>query len=313
MEKAIGVVRFRPAPDFDRLKAIMHEDPKEVIAQGKHFLSNTTNLDPMTLTRTYNLLCYTSACILKRSVVEAVFHGHEAVRMARQIPGAEGKALLFDSLVNHGTAADRIGEYDCAIEAYREALSMPMDWIDRRHHEEAVITYLGRSLYYRGDYINALGAFDQAGALAATRQDPYANEFLHNLRGLCYLKMNDLQEAERYISLAAAVTNDETRYELRPKSHILGSMAVVQVFRGELGLAENYARATLEIAMEVEDPHGQVEGNLVLAFCAKDQRRVQQALELSSTASRIAYAYGYVPLIQDLVWLLGHLYPQRRG
>ncbi len=312
MEKAVGVVRFRPAPDFDRLKAIMHEDPREVIAQGKHFLSHG-NLDPLIQSRTYNLLCYTSACILKRSVVEAVFHGHEAVRLARQVPGVESKAMLFDSLVNLGTASERIGEYDRSIDSYREALSMPLDWIDRRHHEEAVITYLGRALYYRGDYTDALGAFDQAGALAATRQDPYANEFLHNLRGLCYLKMNDLAEAERYISLAAAVTNDETRYELRPKSHILGSMAVVQMLRAELGLAEDYARAALEIATEVEDPHGQVEGNMVLAFCARAQRRVQQALEHSEAASKVAYAYGYVPLIQDLVWLSGHIYPQRRG
>lgn len=312
MEKAVGVVRFEPAPDFDRLRAIMHEDPKEVIAQGKHFLSHA-RLEALTQARTYNLLCYTSACVLKRSIVEAVFHGHEAVRLAREVPNAVGKGVLFDSLVNLGTASERIGEYDRAIDAYREALSLPLDWLDRRHHEESVLTYLGRALYYKGDYTDALAIFDQAGQLAVIRQDPYANEFLHNLRGLCHMKMNDLDTAERFISLAAAVTNDETRYELRPKSHILGSMAVLKMLRAELGEAEAYAKAALEIATEVEDPHGKVEGQLVLAFCAKAQRRVQQAAELASCASRIAFDYGYAPLIEEMAWLLGCLYPQRRG
>lgn len=312
MEKAVGVVRFRPAPDFDRLKAIMHEDPKEVVAQGKHFLAHS-HPDILTQSRTYNLLCYTSACILRRSVVEAVFHGHEAIRLARQVEGVEGKAILFDSLVNHGTACERIGEYTRAIDSYREALTMPLDWLGRRHHEEAVITYLGRALYYKGDYTDALTAFDQAGQIAAHRHDPSANEFLHNLRGLCHLKMGDPDTAEHYISLAASISNDETRYELRPKSHILGSMAVLQMLRGELAQAEEYAQATLEIAVEVEDPHGQVEGKMVLAYCAKAQRRVHAVAELSAAASRVAFEYGYVPLIQDLTWLLGYLYPQRRG
>lgn len=312
MEQAVGLVRFRPAPDLDRLTALMGEDPAEVIPQGKHFL-NHARLDELTQARTYNLLCYTSACVLKRSVVEAVFHGHEAGRLAREVPGVEGKRTLFDSLVNLGTAAERIGEYDRAIDAYREALSMPLDWIGRRVHEEAILSYLGRALYYKGSFDDALTTFDQAGAGAQSRQDPVAGEFLHNLRGLCYMKMGDLEMAEYYLSLAASITNDETRYELRPKSQILGSMAVLYMLKSDLTEAERYARATLQIAAEVQEPHGQVEGNMVLAYCARAQRRVHQAMELSAVASRIAFEYGYVPLIQEMTWLMTHLFPQRRG
>jgi len=312
MEKAVGVVRFRPAPDFDRLRAIMHEDPREVIAQGKHFLNHAAP-EKLTQARTYNLLCYTSACVLKRSVVEAAYHGHEAVRLAREVTGVEGKAVLFDSLVNLGTASERIGEYDRSIEAYREALAMPLDWLDRRHHEEAVMTYLGRALSYKGDYLGAVAAFDMAGELAAVRQDPYAHEFLHNLRGICHMKLGDLETAERFISLAATVSNDETRYELGPKGQILGSMAVLRMLQNRLPEAEEYAHAAQEIATEVEDPHGQVEGKLVLAHGAKTARRVHQAAELAGEASRIAFAYGYIPLIQEMTWLMGFIYPQRRG
>lgn len=309
MEKAVGVVRFRPAPDFDRLRAIMHEEPREVIAQGKHFLNHAAP-DKLTQARTYNLLCYTSACILKRSAVEAAYHGHEAVELARQVEGVEGKAVLFDSLVNFGSASERIGEYDRSVEAYREALAMPLDWLDRRQYEEAVVTYLGRALSYKGDYGGAIAAFDQAGALAAARQDRYAHEFLYNLRGICHMKRGDLEAAEQFIAMAATVTNDETRYELGPKGQILGSMAVLRMLQARLAEAEEYAKAALEIATAVEDPHGQVEGKLVLAYCAKASRRVHPAADLAGEASRIAFAYGYIPLIQELTWLMGHIYPQ---
>lgn len=311
MEQAVGVVQFRPAPDFDRLKAVMHENPREVIPQAKHFL-NHGQADLLTQARTYNLMCYTAACVLKRSAVEAVYHGHEAVRLAREIPGIDGKRTLFDSLVNLGTAAERIGEYDRALEAYREALGMPLDWLGRRAHEEAILTYLGRVHYYRGDYQDALTAFDQAGTLAEGRNDPYANEVLHSHRGLCYMKLDDLEMAEHFLSLAASITNDETRYELRPKSHILSSMAVLQMLKGDAEEADEYARAALDLASEVQDPHGQVKGKLVLAYCAKSRRRVQQAVELAGAANRAAFEYGYVPLIQEMTWLMGYLFPQTR-
>ena len=312
MDEAVGVVRFRPAPDFDRLKAIMHEDPREVIAQGKHFLTHT-QLDRLTQARTYNLLCYTAACVLKRSTVEAAYHGHEAVELARSMEGIEAKAVLFDSLVNFGTASERTGEYERAVNAYREALAMPLEWIGRRHHEEAVITYLGRALYYKGDYQDALAAFDQASGLARLRQDPYAEESLHSMRGMCYLRLGDMEAAQRFTAQAASVTNDETRYELRPKGRILGNMAIVAFMRGELPQAQTYANAVLDIAREIEDPHGLVDGNIVLALCHQANRRVEQATELAAEASRVAFEYGYVPLIQDMAWLLTHLYLQRRG
>jgi len=304
------VVQFQPAPDFDRLVAVMHEDPLEVIPQGKHFL-NHARLDLLTQARTYNLLCYTSACVLKRSEVEAAFHGHEAVRLARDLPGVEGRRMLFDALVNLGAAAERIGEYDRSVDAYREALQMPLDWMDRASHEEAVLTSLARALYYKGEFREALAVLDQAGARAALREDPYANEYLHSMRGRCYLKVEDLSSAEHYMSLAASITNGETRYELKPKGQILAGMAILRVRQHEYEEAERYARAALEIAGEVKDPHGVVEGHMALACCYRAQKRIQQAVEEAGAASRSAFEYGYVPLIQEMTWLMGCLFPQQ--
>jgi tetratricopeptide (TPR) repeat protein len=311
LEEAVGVVQFRPAPDFDRLLAVVQENPREVIAQGKHFL-NYTRLDLLTQAKTYNLLCYTAACVLKRSAVEAVYHGHEAVRLSRELEGTEGGRMLFDSLVNLGAAAERIGEYDRAVSSYQEALEMPLEWLGRSQHEETVFTYLGRVLYYRGDYREALATFDQAAARAAERQDPYANEYLHSQRGRCYLKVENLEKAEEFMALAAAVTNAETRYELKPKGRILSGMAVLRARQGSVTEADRYGAAALEIADEVHDPHGQVEARMALACSARLQKRIQRAVELCGDASRIAFEYGYVPLIQEMTWLMGYLFPQQQ-
>lgn len=309
LERAVGVVQFRPAPDFDRLRAVMQEDAREVIPQAKHFLDHGRP-DILTQARTYNLLCYTSACILKRSVVEAVFHGYEAVRLSRILTGLEGEQILFDSLVNLGSASERIGEYARAVEAYEEALAMPLEQLGRRAHKEAVLTYLGRVHFYRGDYEAALTVFDQAEGIAAERNDPYVNEFLHSQRGMCFLKMGDLDQAEEYLLAAAEITNDQTRYELRPKAQILSKLAICMFMRNELTEAESYAEAALALAVDVADPHGQVESQLVLAATARAHRRIGQAVALSAAASRIAFEYGYVPLIQEMTWLLEYLYPQ---
>lgn len=311
MEEAVGVVQFRPAPDFDRLLAVMQENPREVIAQGKHFL-NHARLDLLTQAKAYNLLCYTAACVLKRSVVEAVYHGHEAVRLARDLEGLEGKRILFDSLVNLGTAAERIGEYDRAVSSYQEALEMPLEWVGRGHHEEAVLTYLGRVLYYRGDYREALATFDQAASKAAERQDPFANEYLHSQRGRCYLKVENLEKAEQFMNMAATATNAETRYELKPKGRILAGLAVLRARQGRVEEAEKYGNAALEIADEVQDPHSQVEARMALACSSRMQKRVQRAVDLCGSASRIAFEYGYVPLIQEMTWLMSYLFPPQQ-
>lgn len=310
MREAVGVVQFRPAPDLDRLLAVLQEDPREVIPQAKHFL-NHGRPDLLTQARTYNLLCYVSACVLKRSVVEAVFHGHEAVRLAREVPGQEGQRVLFEGLVNLGTASERIGEYDRSVSAYQDALDMPLQWLGCSNHEEAVLTYLGRALYYRGHYKEALAAFDQAGLLGADRQDPYVNEYLHSLRARVYIKIEDLKRAEEYMALAASITNDETRYELRPKGQILAALSILKARHGDCAEAEGYAQAAMEIGQSLNDPHCQVEAGMVLAYCARSRKRVQQAVELAGSASRTAFEYGYVPLIQEMSWLMGYLFPHQ--
>jgi len=310
LDESVGVMRFKPAPDFERLRAVMDEDPREVIPQARHFLAHARP-DAATQARTYNLMCYTSACVLKQSSMDAVFHGHEAVRLARMLPGPAGQAILFDSLINLGTAAERIGEYDRAIEAYQEGLHMPLDWIGRSNHEEAVLTYLGRTLYHRGCYREALAVIEQAGARAAERQDPYADETLHSLRGRCYLKIEDLARAEHFLTQAAVITNNETRYELRPKGRILAGMAIVKARQGAHAEVERYAAAALEMADEIDDPHGRVEARMALAISAREQKRVRQALELAGEAGRIAFQYGYLPLIQEMTWLMGLLFPQQ--
>lgn len=306
MKEDVGVVRFRPAPDFERLCAIVQEDPREVIAQGKHFLAHAS-ADRLTQARTYNLMCYTSARILKRADVEAVFHGHEAVRLVREEEGPEARALLFDHLVNQGVALERIGEYERAMDCYREALSMPLDWLERRHQEETVLIYLGRSLYLRGRHTEALATLDQAGHLAMRRHDSYAIGLVQNLRGRCYMRMGDVHMAEHFLTLAVAATNDETRYALRMKCRLLGSLAVLRLLSGHYAEASEYAQSVLALATDLQEARGLVEGQMVQACYARAQRRVQEAMEHCAAAGRVAFERGNVPLVEEWHWLMGKM------
>lgn len=307
MEKAVGMVRFQPAPDFERLKALMQEEPREIIAQAKHFLYHSMP-DHLIQAKTYNLMCYTAVSLLKRSTMEALFHGHEAVRLARDIDGLEAKALLFDSLVNLGAAAERVGEFGRAVESYREALELPLDLLERRHYEELVITNMGRALAFQGSHAEALEAFDRASAIAARRSDPYADEPLHTLRAACYVQAGNLAKAEEHLTLAARLMNNETRYELAAKCRHLTELAVLRMLQGVAAEAAEYARGALEIAAELDDPPCRVKAKLVKAWELKGSRRVQQSTALAGEATAEAFSYGYAPLIQTVAWLLGHLY-----
>ena len=308
MEQAVGAMQLSPAPGFDRFQALVYGDPAAAIPRGKRLLSQP-GLDFLTQARTFNLLCYAAASLLRRSSVEAAYHGHEAVRLARAVGGHQGQQLLFDSLVNLGIASERIGEYEAAIRHFREALTMPLDWLERRQREEAVLTHLGRAHYYNGEYEEALTAFDQAGTVAARYEvKTCANELLHSFRGMCYLRMDDLDTAECYVTLAARAAAYEGFDEVRTRCQIFGHMAICRMIARDWEEAEEYARLAMDSAAEVADPYGEVIGRLVLANCVRRARRVQEAVELSSAASRLAFEHGYVPLIQEKVWLMGYLY-----
>lgn len=308
MEQAVGAMQLRPAPGFDLFEAMVHHDPAAAIPRGKRILSQP-RLDSLTQARTFNLLCYASACLLRRTCVEAAFHGHEAVRLAREIGGYCGQQILFDSQVNLGLALERIGEYSAAINHFREALTMPLDWLERRHREDSVLTHLGQAHYYNGEYEEALTAFDQAGAVTAKHEEKKcSNEMLHSFRGMCYLRMDDLDTAECYVTLAARAAAYEGFDEVRARSQIFSHMAICRMIARDWEEAEEYARLALDSSAEVGEPYGEVIGRLVLANCARRARRVQEAVELSAAASRIAFDYGYIPLLQEKVWLMGYLY-----
>jgi tetratricopeptide (TPR) repeat protein len=307
VEKVITVLPTCPGADIDRLFTAVNQHPSEVIAQGKQLLDRG-RLDVQTQARLYNLLCHTSANLMRRSEVEAAFHGHEAVRFARRIYGREGRILQFDSLVNLGLASERIGEYDRAMDAFREALSMPLDWLGYREKEEEVLIHLGQTLYYRGDWEDAVVTFDQAATLAMGRGDHFVPNLLSSMRGLCYIKLEDLDEAEAYLDESTDAFGRET-VPLRPKANMLANLALLNLFKGEEELTESYAQEALDLAVQVADPHAQVIGRLALAHCARSKRRVNQVRELSQAAARLVFDYGYVPLIQEFTWLMGLLYP----
>lgn len=308
MDQIIGVVRLQPSPDLDRLLAVMEEDPREVIPQARHFLEHGRP-DPAAQARAHSLICYTAACVLRQSTLRAVAHGREAVRLARLQTGLEAEQLLFDSLINLGAAAERIGEYREAVTAYREALGMPVSRIGRSQQVEAVLGYLAQAYYYGGQQEEALEALARASVMARARLDPYASELLHCQRGACYLKTGELERAEESLNRAAAATNSTCRYDLKPKGQIMAKLAVLHMLTGDSIQSERYAQAAQELGDGVGEPLARVEARMVLARWARERGDVGLAVRLSGEAACIAHEYGYVPLLQEMAWLLQRLYP----
>lgn len=86
---------------------------------------------------------------------------------------------------------------------------------------------------------------------------------------------------------------------------------MLRLLQGDMEQAVAYAGAATELAAEIEDRYSQVMGGMVLACCARAEGQTTRALKLSGEASQIAFRYGYVPLIQELAWLMAYLYPQQ--
>lgn len=311
MKEWVGLARLCAVPGFDHLRAVAAENPRELIPQAKQFLA-CRRPDPGTEARVYHLMCHVSAGVLRRSTVEAVFHGHEAVRLARQREGPEGQALLFDSLMALGAAALRVGEYGRAIGALREALGLPLEWIGRKGRERAALTLLGDAYYYRTDRAEALAAYDQAALLAGEAGDLPAEVHLHLRRAQVMLKEDDAEEAGLYLELAAEAASEQAPDRLVPKGLILAWMAVQQAQSRDWQAAEELARGAAEIGQATGEAEIACLTAMALALVSQARRRVEEALQRARGAMDTAFAHGHVPLLQEVIWLMNCMERLRR-
>lgn len=279
-------------------------DPESAIVQAEE-LAGAPGIDTVSQARLYLLMAHVTVHSLRKTSVEAVFWGHEAVRLAAAIPDLEGCRLLFDARVALGRAAILIGDWARAAEALQDALDMDLAWIGREAAEWEVMLDLARAQYGRGEYMNALSIVDGAATFLPLICPGRVQLALWRAR--CLLKVRDAVEAADSLERFR-----EPHWKLPPRIQAeLGALvAILAANRGDYTMAETEAEGALSLAERLGDSTTQAQARLVLALTAAHGRQFHRATKLAALAMRLGFTTGSVLLMQELTWLMALLYPQ---
>lgn len=279
-------------------------DPAAAIVQAEE-LVGAPGLDLVSQVRLYLLLTHVSVSGLRRTSVEAVYWGHEAVRLASLIPDLEGCRLLFDARLALGRAAIQIGDWDRASGALQDALDMDFAWLGREAVEWEVMLDLGRAQYGRGEYMNALSIVDGAATLLPLVCPGRVELGLWRAR--CLLKVRDVDEAAESLE---RFYGSEWRLPPRMTAELNALSAMLAALRGAHDQAESKAAEAHRLALRLGDRGPQAQALLVLALTAAHKKQFHRAAELAASGIRLGFEVGMVLLLQELSWLMGQLYPQ---
>ncbi|HLO03773.1 MAG TPA: hypothetical protein VK191_11760 [Symbiobacteriaceae bacterium] len=279
-------------------------DPQSALVQAEE-LVGAPGVDVANQARLYLVMAHVSVNILRRTSVEAVFWGHEAVRLASAMPDLDGCRLLFDARVALGRAAIQIGDWARASDALQDALDMELPWLGREAVEWEVMMDLARAQYGRGEYMNALSIVDGAATFLPLICPGRVQLGLWRAR--CLLKVRDADEAAESLE---RFRGSEWRLPPRIQAELGALIAMLASLRGDHALAAPEAEAAFRLAKRLEDRSTQAQARLVLALSAAEARQFHRATELANSAMRLGFTAGSVLLMQELAFLMGHLYPQ---
>ncbi len=192
-------------------------------------------------------------------------------------------------LNNQAILNRRLGEYDRALELYRDSLEIS-EALGNQAGTAAPLNNMGVLLYNRGDFRGALEHYARALALLPPGDDLVADTLLNI--GLVHHSQGDLELAESYIRRSLAVSrelgvvNDLADTYLR-----LGEVLLAQERREEA--LQELARAEQE-ATRVGDPLTLGELQLLRGDVALRAGRTGEALEIFVLALQRARAVGAV-------------------
>lgn len=280
-------------------------DPESALVRAEE-LVGAPGVDTLSQARLYLLMAHISVQSLRKTAVEAVFWGHEAVRLAESIPDLEGCRLLFDGRVALGRAAIQIGDWARASDALQDALDMELAWIGREAAEWEVMLDLARAQYGRGEYMNALSIVDGAATFLPLVCPGRVQLALWRAR--CLLKVRDVDEAAESLT---RFTGPEWRLPPRIEAELGALVAMLAAVRGDQAQAIATAEGALRLAERLGDHATQARLRLVQALLSAGERQFHRAAKLAGIAMRLGFTDGSVLLMQELAWLLGQLYPQR--
>lgn len=206
-----------------------------------------------------------------------------AAKMANE--AEEHDRLALTNITIGGVYSD-IGSYNISIDYYEEGISQLRDLIkitNQKTDLERFEKYLAGALlnagdvYIKaGDFEKALGYFYESSGLC--KKTDYRLGSAYNLGniGMVYAKQNKPEMAEANLQEAIKILEEEKDYY--PISVYLNSISGIYKDLGQLELAKDYAKRSLDIAETYDLKNQMSEANLQLAKIYEETNELSESL-----------------------------------
>ena len=212
--------------------------------------------------------------------------------------------LRVDALDHLGQALKQAGEWDHALERFKEAIGYANEAGDNRRRLRSLI-HLGDILRYRGDYSEAMQRRLEALELAETLDDSDAKATIYGAIGNIHLCQGRLTHALKHYKMQETLA--ETTGNQQELSIAVGNTGIIHSRRGNLDAALECYERQFSICEDLRDVPGMANavGNIGLVYRRRrrfDDAEVkfQQQLELahrSGDKQRISGALGNLGVI----------------
>ncbi|MFO7744804.1 MAG: adenylate/guanylate cyclase domain-containing protein [Psychroflexus sp.] len=221
--------------------------------------------------------------MLRSELSKALEYYQIAAKMANK--AEENDRLALTNITIGGVYSD-IGNYSISIDYYEKGISQLRDLIKITTHKtdlEKFEKYMAGALLNAGDvYIKtgdlekALGYFYESSGLC--KKTDYRLGSAYNLGniGMVYAKQNKPEMAEANLQEAIKILEEEEDYY--PIAVYLNYISGIYVDLGQLELAKDYAKRSLDIAKTYDLKNQRSEANLQLAKIYEETDELSQSL-----------------------------------
>lgn len=209
------------------------------------------------------------------------------------------------SLKNIGFAYKELDQYDLALEAYTQALSLYKSLNDQESVAQ-VLDHIGLLYAQIGNYPQALnhflGGLDVGHELG--RKDIEA-ECLNNI-GFAYVLLNENANALPYLTQCLGLYQELN--QLRGQVWVCGSLCDAYYHLGDYVQALDYGMRSIQLSLEVSDRRSQTESLVSVGRIFVQKGDYPQALEYFQQALKIDQTEGFKPETSNALRHIGDVY-----
>jgi tetratricopeptide (TPR) repeat protein len=290
--------------EHNRILSLLDERRFEEAQTRGRVLLESNDLSLKIRARTHNLVCWTFIEGLKRPSPEAVLHGEEAVRLARD---EHDGPLVTQFLFNLAAAYLQTGDYASARAAYDEILALlAKDSSLLPHGVILALTGLAAISRTFGRLQESLAHLDQAQAACSDPESIFLLPDLYRRKAQIHCSLGQIDLA---VEAFGAINEEHVVNSPRGlwwKTHLLYTKARIALAKGELAQARQIANNCVALAKELGDLPVLAEANATLSLVDQAEGR-REAHKRARLALTHAIHSGRRDVVDDLRGLLKSL------